>query len=109
VTNVVSVHTALSLIALVFPASELGKHGITVNAYAPGAVETSLMRFADRSINEGSGAPDETWVNAVKARTPLGTIGKPEQIAGLVSYLVSEDADYMTGQSVSINGGTFFD
>ncbi|KIJ56437.1 hypothetical protein M422DRAFT_73183 [Sphaerobolus stellatus SS14] len=90
-------------------ASEVGKYGITVNAYAPGAIETALMRGADKSICAMSDLPEGTWVKAVTDRTPLGTTGTPEQIAGLVSYLVSDDADFMTGQSVSINGGTYYD
>ncbi|KDR66235.1 hypothetical protein GALMADRAFT_131069 [Galerina marginata CBS 339.88] len=87
-------------------ALELGKHNITVNAYAPGAVDTDMLHHIRQ----------ETAQNAAKAgtqapprRPPLGRESTPEEIAGLVSYLVSKDAAMITGQCVSINGGMFFD
>jgi len=90
-------------------ASEVGRHGITVNAYAPGAVETSLLHVADDSMADITGQSSGSWLQALKDRTPLGRCGTTEDIAGLVSYLVSDAASFMTGQSVSINGGTYFD
>ncbi|KAF5349278.1 hypothetical protein D9756_009485 [Leucocoprinus leucothites] len=79
-------------------AAELGKYGITVNAYAPGFVKTSMMdQFAQDAKQWG--VTDTIYDNA----------GKPEDIATLVSYLASPAASYVNGQSISINGGRFFD
>ncbi|CAA7268588.1 unnamed protein product [Cyclocybe aegerita] len=78
-------------------AADLAKHRITVNAYAPGATETKMLDGVRAIIPEVAVVP------------PIGRDGKPEDIAGLVSYLVSPEAEMITGQTISINGGTFFD
>ncbi|VDC04971.1 unnamed protein product [Peniophora sp. CBMAI 1063] len=79
-------------------ALELAKHNITVNAYAPSAVDTEMTR---KAFEEAGKTTDEA--------TPLGRIGTPDDIAGLVSYLASEDAGFITGQSIGVNGGLHFD
>ncbi|KAH9072936.1 hypothetical protein EDB83DRAFT_143735 [Lactarius deliciosus] len=76
-------------------ALELGKYGITVNAYAP--VAQTRARFG----------PDA--LSASIASTVVNRLGTPEEIAGLVSYLASNGSGFVTGQSISINGGSFFD
>jgi len=78
----------------------LKPHGITVNAYAPGAVNTPLMIKLATDLKD-LGSP--------LASNDPEDIGTPEEIAALVSYLASKEARYVTGQSVSINGGGFFD
>ncbi|KAH9067892.1 hypothetical protein EDB87DRAFT_1678281 [Lactarius vividus] len=83
-------------------ALELGKYGITVNAYAPGIVETPML--AEAKARFGPDAPSH-WI----ASTVVNRIGTPEEIAGLVSYLASNGSGFVTGQSISINGGSFFD
>ncbi|KAF4612370.1 hypothetical protein D9613_003953 [Agrocybe pediades] len=81
-------------------ALELAPHNITVNAYAPGFTDTPSLY---------------TLFNALKERNipgradPSKRLIMPEEIAGLVSYLVSDEAAMITGQSISINGGLFFD
>jgi len=95
-------------------ASELGKTGITVNAYAPGAIDTELLnRVAEFNSKEPEGPARETEKTLFKAqmasRSMSGKLGTPENIAALVSYMVSDEADFMTGQSISINGGVYFD
>ncbi|KAG7086970.1 hypothetical protein E1B28_002886 [Marasmius oreades] len=84
---------------------ELGKHGITVNAYAPGAIETELGRnlvveaqTLDPEISKAS------WTN-----NPSGRWGEPEEVAALVSFLASKDSNFVTGQTMSVNGGRYFD
>jgi 3-oxoacyl-[acyl-carrier protein] reductase len=72
-------------------ALELGKRGITVNAVAPGLVATAMSE----------GFPEARLREIV----PLGRAGTPEEVAGLVGFLASERAGYITGQTVSINGG----
>ncbi|KAJ7054210.1 hypothetical protein C8F01DRAFT_499320 [Mycena amicta] len=83
-------------------ANEFGPHGITVNAYAPGAIETDMLDYLDKS----SAGFVRTASKAVSATK---TIGTPADIAGLVSYIASEESRFITGQSLSINGGSFFD
>ncbi|THV00217.1 NAD(P)-binding protein [Dendrothele bispora CBS 962.96] len=90
-------------------AGELGKHKITVNAYAPGTVITDMsIQFAERSAKENN-VPVEDFHKAVAEQIPVKYAGVPDDIAGLVSYLASEEAHFVTGQSVSINGGSFCD
>jgi 3-oxoacyl-[acyl-carrier protein] reductase len=70
---------------------EIGKRGITVNAVAPGLIDTEMVKDL----------PLERMLQAV----PLGRLGRPEEVAAAVSYLCSEDAGYVTGQVLSVNGG----
>ncbi|KAJ6570511.1 hypothetical protein DFH09DRAFT_417128 [Mycena vulgaris] len=83
-------------------ASEFGAHGITVNAYAPGAVDTPMVANA----TVATGADVLTYL---KEMSPLKIVGVPEDIASLVSFLASKESQFITGQSISINGGIFFD
>lgn len=86
-------------------AAELAKHKITVNAYAPGLIDTPLLRgVAGHPSNPVKSDISHFWDNI-----PVGRPGIPEDIAGLVSYLASEESSFITGQSISINGGRFFD
>ncbi|KAI3614185.1 acetoin reductase family protein [Moniliophthora roreri] len=86
-------------------ARELGPHKITVNAYAPGTILTDMIDYVERVTGAEPGA--------VKAKmatlTCVGYNGTPAEIASLVSYLASKEAHFITGQSVSCNGGMFFD
>lgn len=68
--------------------------GITVNAVAPGAIAT---RAHDRLTPE--------VVDRIKAQTPAGFVGAPEDVAGVVAFLASDDARYVTGQTLLIDGG----
>ncbi|TFK97511.1 acetoin reductase family protein [Pterulicium gracile] len=85
-------------------ADELGQYNITVNAYAPGWIDTSMTRLA--------GAPhfqEGAYLEMKKKDSVVGRNGQPEEVAGLVSYLVSDVASFVTGQSLCINGGAYFD
>ncbi|KAF8808443.1 NAD(P)-binding protein [Phlegmacium glaucopus] len=88
-------------------ALDLAKYGITVNAYAPGPVDTPMVQ----GLNELSvHLPAADFAALMeKNTTPVGFSGTPEDIAGLVSYLASKESRFMTGQTISINGGLFFD
>lgn len=77
-------------------AVELGQFGITVNAVAPGPVMTDMLRAA---------VPDEAGQRHLAADAPLGRIGRAEDIAGAVLYLASDEADWCTGQVLSVDGG----
>lgn len=76
-------------------AVELGPQNIRVNAVAPGLVKTD---FAE-ALWSGPGAA------AYEARTPLGRIGEPDDIAGVVGFLASDAARYVTGQTITVDGG----
>lgn len=75
-------------------AKEVASRNITVNAIAPGFIETEMTA----ALNEKQ---KETLINNI----PLGRLGKPEDIARVVAFLCSKDADYITGQVISVDGG----
>jgi NAD(P)-dependent dehydrogenase (short-subunit alcohol dehydrogenase family) len=75
-------------------ARELAPHGVTVNAVAPGAIRT---RAHDRLT--------PAVIERIKETTPAGFIAEPEDVAGCVAFLASEDARYVTGQTLLIDGG----
>ncbi|MDP3098019.1 MAG: 3-oxoacyl-ACP reductase FabG [Syntrophales bacterium] len=73
--------------------SEVARLGIRVNVVAPGLVHTDMIRDA----------PQEN----IKQMIPMGRIGRPEEVARVVRFLCSDDASYITGQVISVNGGMF--
>jgi meso-butanediol dehydrogenase/(S,S)-butanediol dehydrogenase/diacetyl reductase len=89
-------------------ALELAPFGITVNAYCPGVIETDMWTYNDREWGQllGDGSPG-SYYREVVSRIPLGRAGTPEEVAGLVTFLASDDAAYITGQAIHINGGTY--
>ncbi|MEU4106873.1 SDR family oxidoreductase, partial [Streptomyces tanashiensis] len=82
-------------------AIELGPYGINVNAIAPGFVATAMTDQTARR----TGADPEEFRRAAAARSPLRRVGSPEDIAAVVSFLASEDAAYVTGQTIHVDGG----
>jgi 3-oxoacyl-[acyl-carrier protein] reductase len=75
-------------------ARDLGPHGIRVNAVAPGLIETGMMRSNPSALTE-----------KLLARTPLGRVGKPEEIASVIYFLAGEQASYVHGAIVEVCGG----
>ncbi|HEY0485290.1 MAG TPA: 3-oxoacyl-ACP reductase FabG [Mycobacteriales bacterium] len=82
-------------------ALELGPFGINVNAVAPGYVATSMT--AATATRVGS-SPEEHQELAAK-NTPLRRVGQPEEIASVIAFLASDDASYVSGQTLYVNGG----
>jgi NAD(P)-dependent dehydrogenase (short-subunit alcohol dehydrogenase family) len=80
-------------------ALEYGPHGITVNAIPPGFVDTPMLRKSqERGLLGGTIAEHEQ-------RTPVRRVGRPEDIAAACSFLISEEAGYITGQIIPVSGG----
>lgn len=77
-------------------AVELGPRGITVNNIAPGAIETPINTTL---LN------DPLRLHALLQQIPLGRLGRPEDVAGLATFLASDDADYVTGATFFVDGG----
>ena len=75
-------------------AKEVGSRNITVNSVAPGYIETDMTSFLE----------DETRMNIIK-NIPLGRIGKVDDVSELVMFLASDEASYITGQTISVDGG----
>jgi 2-hydroxycyclohexanecarboxyl-CoA dehydrogenase len=76
-------------------ALEVARQGVTVNAIMPGVTDTAMPRqhgSEDQLVEQGR-------------RNPMGRIGQPEDVAGVVAFLVSDDAAYITGQTIAVNGG----
>lgn len=89
-------------------AMEWAQHGITVNAYCPGIVGTAMWDLIDEKLAESEGLQKGQAIAKYSDLIHLGRVSVPEDVAGYVSYLASPDSDYMTGQSVMIDGGIQF-
>jgi len=77
-------------------AREVGSRGITVNCVAPGLIDTDMTR-----------ALPEAQRDAVIGTIPLQRLGKPQDIANAVAFLVSSEAAYITGETLHVNGGMY--
>ena len=82
-------------------AIELGKFGVTVNAIAPGFIETEMTAATAERV----GVPFEDFKKAAAAEIPVRRVGQPSDIAGVVSFLVGEDASFVSGQVIYVAGG----
>jgi len=79
-------------------AQEVVKKGVTVNTISPGYVDTDMVRAIKPEV-----------LQSIVSSIPIGRLARPEEIAGLVGYLASEDAGYITGANISINGGLYME
>ena len=86
-------------------ALELAPYNVTVNALCPGSTDTDMMDGTFRRTGERMGVPFEMVKEGVKRFVPLGRQAEPAEIASVVSYLASPAAEYITGQSISVDGG----
>jgi 3-oxoacyl-[acyl-carrier protein] reductase len=77
-------------------AKEVGSRGITVNCVAPGFIDTDMTKSLS-----------PTQIDALTGQIPLGRLGKPEDIAAAVAFLVSPEASYITGTTLHVNGGMY--
>jgi len=81
-------------------ARELASKGVRLNTVCPGLTETGMLE----SFMQGAGNPDKLR-EAYRRAIPIGRLGKPEDIPGAVLFLASDDADFITGQTLSVSGG----
>ncbi len=89
-------------------AIELAPFGINVNAICPGIIESDMWVYNDKAWGDllGDYKPGELmqeWVDNI----PISRVGTPDDVAGLVTFLASTDADYITGQTINVDGGLF--
>jgi 3-oxoacyl-[acyl-carrier protein] reductase len=77
-------------------AKELGSRNITVNAVSPGFIETDITQDLSQKIRDA-------YIEAI----PLGRFGKPDDVAKAVMFLASDDASYITGDVIKVNGGLY--
>jgi 3-oxoacyl-[acyl-carrier protein] reductase len=75
-------------------AKEVASRGITVNAIAPGFIETQMTQQLE-----------ESWIQEIKKRIPVGYLGTPRDVAEAVAFLASEEARYITGHVLNVDGG----
>ncbi len=75
-------------------AREMGSRNVTVNAIAPGFIETSMTDVLSENLKE-----------SMMAQIPLGRLGSPQDVANTVAFLVSDEASYITGQTIAVDGG----
>lgn len=92
-TNYVATKSALIGMTKTW-ARELGRKGITVNAVAPGFIATEMVA-----------AMPENVIESMKAKVPVGRLGEPEEIANAYAFLSSEEASYINGHTLSVDGG----
>jgi NAD(P)-dependent dehydrogenase (short-subunit alcohol dehydrogenase family) len=86
-------------------ALELAGHGINVNAVCPGDVETEMTEYEFRTLAKIRGVSIDEIRRQTAKKAPLGRLCQPSEVAGIVLFLASEKADYMTGQSINVTGG----
>ena len=88
-------------------AKELATKGITVNAFCPGIIETDMWKYNDKAWGDllGDYEEGELIEEWVQNNIPMKRAGSPDDVAGLVLFLASEDAAYITGQTINVDGG----
>lgn len=89
-------------------ARDLAKHGITVNTYAPGIVKTPLMEDLAKKTASAAGKPEAWGWEQFSQGITLERLSEPSDVAGVVSFLAGPDSNYITGQSILVDGGMVF-
>jgi D-sorbitol dehydrogenase (acceptor) len=85
----------------------LAEHKITVNGIAPGVVDTPFWEQVDKQFAKLMNLPEGEPKRRAVAAIPLGRIEQPEDVAGVAAFLASEDAGYITQQTINVDGGNW--
>ena len=86
-------------------AMELGPHGITANAVCPGNTLTDMVRSVAVEVGESVGMSGDDWLAMRASDTALKRLAEPWEVAGVIAFLASRDAAYITGQALEVDGG----
>ena len=89
-------------------ARELAQYNVTVNAYAPGSTLTPMIQASAEEISEQTGQSPEEVLDMFAQGVTLGRLAQVEDIAKVISFLASDDSNYITGQTIIVDGGTVF-
>ncbi len=89
-------------------AAELGPFGITVNAVCPGPIETEMLKNTYQKLADEFGVTLEEWRERIRQSIPVRRFGLPVEVAALVAFLASEEAAFINGQAINIDGGMVF-
>lgn len=89
-------------------ARDLAAEGITANAYAPGIVKTPMMMDIAHQVGQNAGKDDEWGMGTFSKDIALGRLSEPEDVAAAVSFLAGPDSNYITGQTIIVDGGMQF-
>lgn len=86
-------------------AQEIGEFGITVNALLPGDIDTGMKQWGMQLESMVRGQEYDEIVSTLVDRIPSGRLGEPRDVARLVAFLASEEAEFITGQAINLTGG----
>jgi len=103
---VASKHAALGLIQQM--SQDLAPHGILMNGVFPGIVDTPMLHNQMRRVAELTGESVDAQRKRFLAKIPMGRLQHPDDVANMVAFLASSDANYTVGQCFDVNGGAFF-
>lgn len=89
-------------------ARDLASENITVNAYAPGIVKTPMMFDIAHQVGKNAGKDDDWGMQTFAKDIALKRLSEPEDVAAAVSFLAGPDSNYITGQTIEVDGGMQF-
>lgn len=105
VVDVTYRHAAAALSKMM--SKELAPHGITVNTVGPGSVETETHKAFSRAYAAEHGMSENDVRDALQSRIPLGRLGSPEEFGAVCAFLCSQQAGYVNGQTILVDGGRY--
>jgi 3-oxoacyl-[acyl-carrier protein] reductase len=86
-------------------AREVAGKGVTLNSVMPGVIHTGRIEFLRQKKAERDGTSLAAEMQATRQSIPAGRLGKPEEVGALIAFLASQQASYITGQNIAVDGG----